>query len=228
MQYLLDSLESLVFRSNEISRLGSGAFQGLDTLQGLFLTRNRLTSLESGAFQGLINLQRLSLAANQITSLKSGAFQGLGNLQSLQLQGNPLTELNLAEATLPSLTNVQFNAALVTNLILDRATISAQTFHAILYQHPLFSRASLVGLTFADAPPLSLIRLLDIGSLAHVRVDPALYHRYAAELNAFAAKPGHTLTIVPEPTGLGLALAVAAIAAACRGRAARAKRPPGL
>ena len=60
--------------------------------------------------------------------------------------------------------------------------------------------------------------LLANSRLDNVRVDPTLYDLYAAEFDAFAALPGNTLTIVPEPTAVSLLLAAIAIVSGRRGR----------
>jgi hypothetical protein len=43
---------------------------------------------------------------------------------------------------------------------------------------------------------------VSIGSLKNIRVDQALFDRYAAEFNAFDLIPGNRVTVVPEPSSL--------------------------
>ena len=66
---------------------------------------------------------------------------------------------------------------------------------------------SLVGLSFSDTSPDDLSNLLTLETLDNVRVDQALFDRYAAEFNAFDAIPGNTVTVVPEPSAIFLCTA---------------------
>jgi Leucine-rich repeat (LRR) protein len=207
----LSSLQTLYLQDNQITSLESGAFEGLSSLQLLLLHNNQITSIEGGALQGLSNLQQLWLSSNQITSIENGAFSGLNNLRTLWLQRNQITELNLTGATFDSFLNACFfgsgfcaDSLEITDLILDDAVLSLGSFEAIVGETTGISNVSLVGLRFSDMSPDDLSNLLSLEQLDNVRVDQALFDRYAAEFNAFDAIPGNTVTVVPEPSAFFL------------------------
>jgi hypothetical protein len=85
-----------------------------------------------------------------------------------------------------------------TDLILDDAVLSPGSFQGIIAATPVISTASLVGLGFSDTNPDDLSNLLTLDTLDNVRVDQALFDRYAAEFNAFAAIASYTVTVVPS------------------------------
>jgi Leucine-rich repeat (LRR) protein len=213
----LSNLQTLYLLSNQITSIENGDFQGLNNLQTLGLSANQITNLENGAFQGLSNLQGLYLYGNSITSLESGAFQGLSNLQTLGLTGNNIQELNLTGATFDSLGGcfIDFlgaggfcaDASEITDLIMDDAVLSLGSFQAIVGETQFISHVSLVGLSFSDTSPDDLSNLLTLEGLDNVRVDQALFDRYAAAFNAFDAIPGNTVTVVPEPSAIFLCTA---------------------
>jgi Leucine-rich repeat (LRR) protein len=224
---VLGNLQVLVLGYNQITSLESGDFDGLSNLRALGLDGNRIPSLESGDFDRLSNLQGLYLYGNRITNIADGAFHGLNKLESLELGGNDITQLNLTGATFDALDTCFHDLAYnsfgfcvdsgeISDLTLDLATLSRQSFEAIVEQTQFISTASLVGLRFSDADPEDLSILLAIPTLDDVRVDRALYDLYVDEFNAFAALPGNTVSIVPEPTGTGILLGILGIAAACR------------
>jgi hypothetical protein len=214
----LSNLQELNLHGNQIKTIEIGAFRGLDNLPWLALSGNQITSLENGAFQGLSTLQRLDLWGNQITSLENGAFQGLSTLHTLNLRGNNITEMNLTSATFGSLWSCGVfsrdgfcvDAGEITDLILDDAVLNQGSFQAIvgatggLFSNvsPLITNVSLVGLAFSDGNPADLSALLNISTLDNVRVDQALFDRYAAEFVAFDALPGNTVTVANLPAGL--------------------------
>ena len=85
--------------------------------------------------------------------------------------------------------------------------LSLGSFQAIIGETQFISTASLVGLSFSDTSPDDLSNLLTLEGLDNVRVDQALFDRYAAEFNAFDAIPGNTVTVVPEPSAIFLCTA---------------------
>ena len=85
--------------------------------------------------------------------------------------------------------------------------LSLGSFQAIIAATRSISTASLVGLSFSDTSPDDLSNLLTLEGLDNVRVDQALFDRYAAEFNAFDAIPGNTVTVVPEPSAIFLCTA---------------------
>jgi hypothetical protein len=88
----------------------------------------------------------------------------------------------------------------IRDLILDDAILNEGSLQAILNEARFISNASLVGLSFSDEGPNDLRQLLSIATLTDVRVDHALFDRYADELNTFDAIPGKTVTVAPEPS----------------------------
>ena len=99
------------------------------------------------------------------------------------------------------------DTAEITDLILDDAVLSLGSFQAIIAATQSISTVSLVGLSFSDTSPDDLSNLLTLETLDNVRVDQALFDRYAAEFNAFDAIPGNTVTVVPEPSAIFLCTA---------------------
>ena len=85
--------------------------------------------------------------------------------------------------------------------------LSLGSFQAIVGETQSISNVSLVGLSFSDTSPDDLSNLLTLETLDNVRVDQALFDRYAAEFNAFDAIPGNTVTVVPEPSAIFLCTA---------------------
>jgi hypothetical protein len=221
----LTNLQTLNLSGNPIASVETGAFQRLSSLQHLSLNYNQITSLESGDFDGLSNLQSLYLGG--ITNIADRAFHGLNKLEWLNLEGNDITQLNLTGATFAALDacfhDLAYNSfgfcvdsGEIADLMLDLATLSRQSFEAIVEQTQFISTVSLVGLRFSDADPEDLSSLLSIPTLDHVRVDRALYDLYVDEFDAFAALPGNTVTVVPEPTGAVILLGLLGTVAACR------------
>jgi uncharacterized protein YjbI with pentapeptide repeats len=199
--------------------------QTLENLQYISLSNNQITSLELGDFEGLNNLQYLHLTGNHVTNIADRNFNGLNKLEWLILAGNDITQLNLTGATFDALVGCHnykggyggfcVDSGEISDLTLDLATLSRQSFEAIVEQTQFISTASLVGLRFSDADPDDLSSLLAIPTLDHVRVDRALYERYVDEFDAFAALPGNTVTVVPEPTGTVILLGILGTAATC-------------
>jgi hypothetical protein len=111
----------------------------------------------------------------------------------------------------------------ITDLILDDAVLSLGSFQAIIAATQSISTASLVGLSFSDTSPDDLSNLLTLETLDNVRVDQALFDRYAAEFNAFDAIAGNTVTVVPEPSAIFLCTAAWLLGCAFRQRRPRAR-----
>jgi carboxypeptidase N regulatory subunit/peroxidase len=211
----LSNLQGLGLSSNQITSIENGDFQGLGNLQTLVLHGNQITSIDDEDFQGLANLKSLNMSGNRITSLENGAFRGLSKLRTLDLSDNQIAELNLSAATFGSLDACNFtfegqgfcvDSGEIRDLILDHALLSQSSFGAIVGATQSISNVSLVSLAFSDDNPANLSALLNIKTLDNVRVDHALFNRYAAEFNAFDAIPGNTVTIVPEPKAVVLLL----------------------
>ena len=89
----LSSLQVLSLSGNKLSTLPAGVFDGLSSLRELDLVLNQLSTLPDGVFDGLSSLQELSLGANYLSTLPDGMFDGLSSLQELDLGGNKLSTL---------------------------------------------------------------------------------------------------------------------------------------
>ena len=227
----LDNVQRLSLRGNDITNIAPGAFDGLANLQRLRLDTNHIAKVEEGVFEGLANLQELDLRYNAITTIEPGAFAGLFNLETLLFTSDIIpSELNLTAATFnhlqpaevacvcpPSGFWVDGGSGAISSLVLNVAQLSHSSFDAIVGQTPFLVDASLVGLTFTDETPSDLSNLLTMPTLENVTVDPSLFGLYETEFNVFAAMPGKTVTIVPEPSGNAFLL-ILAIGAAMHGR----------
>lgn len=220
-------LSWLSLYGNQLTRIERGDFDGLTQLKTLYLGGNQISTVESDDFDGLSDLSLLYLGENPITSIESGAFRGLNHLSSLYLGGlDELTELNLSGATFEALIPCEstpfgdfgfcIESDVVTSLKLDGAVLSASSFQAIIGETTSVSDVSLVGLSFSDTSPADLNNLLTIAILKNVRVDQALFDRYAAEFRAFDAISGNAVSVVPEPSTTSFVLAgVLLLVAAC-------------
>jgi Leucine-rich repeat (LRR) protein len=203
----LGNLKWLDLSGNQITSIEDGAFEGLSNLEELhlglcafdFCFGNQTTTIENGDFQGLDNLQLLLLTNNQIASIENGAFQGLDNLQIIDLRRNSITNLNLTGATFGKLiAGIFADETEITDLSLDHAVLSQDSFQTIVSLTQYISNVSLVGLEFSHSTPANLSALLNISTLDNVRVDQGLFDRYATEFSAFDAILGNTVTMVPE------------------------------
>ena len=215
----LNTLQRLDLAENAITSIEPGDFDGLDNLQILDLSQNQISKIERGAFQDLANLHTLVLRFNDLASIESGAFAGLTDLESLSLHTGR-SKLNLTAAafgnlqprsgggfSLPQGFSIVDSRELA-SLVLDVAQLSHGSFDAIVDQATSLVDVSLVGLTFTDENPSDLSNLLSIPTLENVTVDPSLFGLYETEFNAFAAVPGKTVLVVPEPTGTATLLIV--------------------
>jgi Leucine-rich repeat (LRR) protein len=225
----LANLKWLALDGNSIASIESGAFVGLTNLEVIGLSYSSLSSIEAGVFDGLNVLEDLRINNSSLVSIQSGAFAGLTHLMTLDLRDNHITDLNLTAATFDNLQPATWNhnpinllsgfaadSDEITSLVLDEARLSLNSLAAIVGQTTSITDVSLIGLTLTDEYPNDLSALLGIASLDNVRVDPSLYKMYAAEFAAFAALPGNTVTIVPEPTGTIILLGILGIVAAIR------------
>ena len=89
----LTVLEYLYLDDNELSSLLSGIFDDLTVLKYLSLGNNALSSLPEGIFDELIKLETLYLYDNELSSLPSGIFDDLTALEYLSLRNNELGSL---------------------------------------------------------------------------------------------------------------------------------------
>ncbi|CDQ99159.1 unnamed protein product [Oncorhynchus mykiss] len=78
-------------RSNLISTIMPGAFQGLSALRKLDLSNNRIGCLTPDMFQGLTNLTKLNLSGNILSTLDSGVFQELHSLKQVNFNSDFLS-----------------------------------------------------------------------------------------------------------------------------------------
>ena len=203
------NLQSLDLSSNAITSIPPAVFSGLSNLRSIELSRNLINAVPVELIQGLGNLQSLDLSRNPISHLESGFFANADSLKHLLLLGTDLTTLNLAGGSFSSLNSCGFafvnfgfcvDKEEITSLILDDAKLSQESFDVLVAETGFITDISLVGMTFTDLGSNDLNGLLKIPSLDHVRLDTTLYRHFAPELDAFAAVPGNTVTIVPEST----------------------------
>ena len=89
----LATIDDLFLRSEGISALKAGDFDGLTALERLLLGHNSLTELPAGVFDELTALRHLELTNNSLTELPAGVFDELTALGLLYLDRNFLTEL---------------------------------------------------------------------------------------------------------------------------------------
>ena len=201
----LASLLELDLRANQITRIENDDFEGLTQLQTLNLSGNQISSIGSNVFQGLANLQTLDLSDTRISGIEIGALREHSNLRTLVLRGNEFATLDLTGVGFDQLVLCPSSGSYgfcmdgnnVTTLVLDDATLGQVAFRAIMSEADFITEASLVGLTFSDAAPVSgMNRLLRIATLDNVTVDPNFFAMYADEFTAWDAEEGNTLTIV--------------------------------
>ena len=198
----LASLQSLSLNSNTIAQLEPRSFEDLSSLRSLWVSRNEIATLASGTFEGLSGLESLGLEQNVIKSIEDGTFKGLASLENLDLRDNQITELNLTEAGFGSLSSCEgffgfcIDSQTVVSLILNDAAMNHGSFNAIVSTTTSITDVSLAGLTFTDEDPADLSALLGIETLKNVTIGQELHGIYTAELEAFAAVDGNTLTIV--------------------------------
>ena len=89
----LAGITSLSVKSQKLTSLRSGDFEGLTGLEQLDLERNLLAELPEDLFKGLSNLKELNLHDNRLAQLSAGQFEGLGKLEELDLGFNRLSGL---------------------------------------------------------------------------------------------------------------------------------------
>ena len=89
----LTALTKLWLHDNALTELRAGVFDGLTALTQLWLYDNALTALPDDVFDGLTLLTDLDLNDNALTALPDGVFDGLTALTDLDLTNNDLTEL---------------------------------------------------------------------------------------------------------------------------------------
>uniref|UniRef100_A0A6V7LE38 Uncharacterized protein n=1 Tax=Bracon brevicornis TaxID=1563983 RepID=A0A6V7LE38_9HYME len=77
-------VDSLLITGSSIQVIRANAFSDMKNLSRLFLRSNGISTLESGCFNGLDHLTLLDLENNNVT-LRPGIFNGLTHLRSLNL-----------------------------------------------------------------------------------------------------------------------------------------------
>ena len=83
----------LDLQGNNLSRVGSRAFEGVKTLLSLDLAWSNISRVSTKAFRSLRLLRHLSLAENRLRRLHSFIFRDLRSLETLSLAGNKLTRI---------------------------------------------------------------------------------------------------------------------------------------
>ena len=225
-------LNHLYLYGNQITSIGPNAFAGLSKLKRLVIgTRdgsNPLVSIGDNAFDGCTSLTKLSMGV--ITTLATLNFTGadFGDGFNIQLTHNVgLTAVDLTGA---SLTQSAFDGLMdprdgdgdrvgvgelpgITSMEMDSADLSGVTNLANMY-----SMDDLVTLTmpYATVGDVNLIDDLsaNLDSLDNLTLSDtqwdAMNPATQANLTAWDAEIGNTLTVIPEPVTLSL-LALASL-----------------
>uniref|UniRef100_A0A8D3DSH0 Slit homolog 1b (Drosophila) n=1 Tax=Scophthalmus maximus TaxID=52904 RepID=A0A8D3DSH0_SCOMX len=101
----------LLFKSERISDIEDGAFDGASSVVELHLTANHLESVRGSMLKGMEGLRMLMLRNNRISCIHNGSFSGLTNVRLLSLYDNQLsTILPGAFDTLPNLSTLNLLA----------------------------------------------------------------------------------------------------------------------
>jgi hypothetical protein len=123
---------ALELTGNQITRIESGAFNGLTNLTVLGLCDISISRIESGAFSGLPNLDTLYVCDNpQLSSIESGAFSGLTNLTELWLDWN-LRLSRIESGAFSELTNL-IVLSLGDSRAMRELNLEAAGFSSLLY-----------------------------------------------------------------------------------------------
>ncbi|KAJ0169373.1 hypothetical protein K1T71_014960 [Dendrolimus kikuchii] len=88
------SLQVLELRSDSISDLPPGSFEGVPSLELLRLWDNQIVDINNGTFAGLDQVRHLMLDGNRISELRGGALSPLRKLEMLSIEDNPLRRLH--------------------------------------------------------------------------------------------------------------------------------------
>ncbi|XP_022343948.2 uncharacterized protein LOC111137018 [Crassostrea virginica] len=89
----LTQLEILYLNDNQIDRIDDNAFAGFTQLRILVLSYNKLLELPEFFLSEIPDLKELFLFSNQIEKINRHTFEGLTNLQTLALARNSITGL---------------------------------------------------------------------------------------------------------------------------------------
>lgn len=90
----LKKLSKLSLSNNRISRLDSGALQGLSSLRELLIDGNELQEIPAGLLDSLERVEELDFSRNRISNVDSLAFSQLKHLRVLKLKNNMLSSLS--------------------------------------------------------------------------------------------------------------------------------------
>ena len=88
------NLTYLYLSRNEITKIGTTAFNKLHKLQVLHLDHNEIRELDSETFYHLPDLGRIFLQHNDIVTLPDNLFQKNQNLQQIDLSHNKIFQIN--------------------------------------------------------------------------------------------------------------------------------------
>ena len=114
----LKSITELELGSNRLESLSPGMFTGLGMLRKLTLFRNKIGEIEDWTFQNMTELTELSLDENQLRNLTSRTFAGLSSLKKLELMWNRINIIYadvLAHIPRPFELGLGYNSERVTN-----------------------------------------------------------------------------------------------------------------
>ena len=139
----------LYLRTNNITALAAGDFDGLTALTGLGLGDNALFTLPDGVFAGLTALTILDLIDTDLSTLRNDVFEPLPALTGLNLTDNPGAPFAPEADALPDDGTVSYGGATVT---LDGSGSDGAPWGANVTDHwTLTNPSSGVTVTFDDA-----------------------------------------------------------------------------
>ncbi|XP_044004515.1 toll-like receptor 3 [Aphidius gifuensis] len=91
---LYPAINKLDLSSNNITKIGQGAFSTLNSITNLIINNNKLTTLQQYTFTGLVQLSNLELSSNQLKTIEKNIFNGLYQLTKLDLSENKITDIS--------------------------------------------------------------------------------------------------------------------------------------
>ena len=145
----LTALTVLNLRNNSLSTLPAGVFDELTALTNLNLWGNSLSTLPAGVFDELTALTTLGLRNNSLSTLPAGVFEELTALTTLRLDGNPGAPFSPTADALPDDGTVPASGGTVT---LDGSGSDGGPWGTnVTYSWALTAPASGVTVTFDDA-----------------------------------------------------------------------------
>uniref|UniRef100_A0A1B6E502 TIR domain-containing protein n=1 Tax=Clastoptera arizonana TaxID=38151 RepID=A0A1B6E502_9HEMI len=137
----LRRLQNLFLQQNQISDLGTNAFNGLISLRVLNISNNKIEFLPEGVFASCRDVREIHLHNNSLFELSRGVFHRLEQLLVLDLSNNQLNSNQVDEGTFIGLIRL-----IVLNLSHNALTrIDARTFKDLSFLQILDLRNNSIG-----------------------------------------------------------------------------------